>query len=528
MIAASALAVAAFALTLPVASQTTTGWKLVWADEFDQPDGASPDPAKWAYDIGATGWGNNEWQYYTARTNNARIENGRLVIEARQESYLGSSYTSARLKTQGKAAWTYGRIEARIKIPRTQGIWPAFWMLGTNISSVGWPQCGEIDIMENIGREPARVHGTIHGPGYSGGGGVSGSYSLPGNVPFADDFHVYAVEWTTNQIKWFVDGQQYFSVTPASLPAGANWVFNQPQFLLLNVAVGGNWPGYPDATTVFPQKMLVDYVRVYAPSNLAACATNVLVNPGFENSGLASWTVYGAGFNTLLETAPTLPVRSGSNVFKVFGQFTGQDNYSGVYQDFAVSPGQVFTAEGWALTPVGDVIAGANAAWLEVSFRDGTASLLKLFRSALVQSNSPPGAWLRLVVTNEYHPANYTLIGSVTNLLAPPNTAMARFQVVFRQPGTAAGAVLLDDLKLAPRGTPETPVPASAAVNHNQLQLEFPTFLDLPYAVRWKPSLTDGPWLPVTNLPGNGGLRTVAVELQPAAGFFRVLRLCDN
>jgi Beta-glucanase/Beta-glucan synthetase len=161
------------------------------------------------------------------------------VIEARQESYLGSNYTSARIKTQSKASWTLGRIEARIQIPRGQGIWPAFWTLGANIGSVGWPNCGEIDIMENIGREPTLVHGTVHGPGYSGSGGITTQYSLPGDVALADDFHIYAVEWTTNQIKWFVDGQQYFSVNPASLPGGTTWVFTQPQFLLLNVAVGG-------------------------------------------------------------------------------------------------------------------------------------------------------------------------------------------------------------------------------------------------------------------------------------------------
>jgi beta-glucanase (GH16 family) len=247
-------------------AQSTNDWKLVWADEFAQPEGSSPDTNKWANDLGASGWGNNEWQHYTARTNNTRIENGMLVIEAIKEEYQGSRYTSARLKTQGKASWAYGRMEARIKIPHGQGIWPAFWMLGTNITSVGWPTCGEIDILENIGREPSVVHGTVHGPGYSGGNGIGGPYSLPGKLPFADDFHVYAVEWTTNQIQWFVDGKQFFSLTPAKLPAGKKWVFTEPQFLLLNLAVGGNWPGYPDETTVFPQRLVVDYVRVYAPA----------------------------------------------------------------------------------------------------------------------------------------------------------------------------------------------------------------------------------------------------------------------
>ena len=216
------------------------------------------------------GWGNNELEYYTSRTNNARIVGGQLVIEADQESYGGSSYTSARMLTKGKWSWAYGRMEARIKIPRGQGIWPAFWMLGTNIDSVGWPTCGEIDIMENIGKtsDQGTAHGTIHGPqsggDYNGGAGVGGTYTLPGGAALADDFHIFAVEWTTNQIKWFVDTNQYFTATPASLPSGGTWVFTQPQFLILNVAVGGNWPGNPDGTTVFPQQMLVDYVRVYS------------------------------------------------------------------------------------------------------------------------------------------------------------------------------------------------------------------------------------------------------------------------
>ena len=185
------------------------------------------------------------------------------MIEARKESSDGRNYTSARLQTRGKWAWTYGRVEARIKVPRGQGFWPAFWMLGTNINSVGWPDCGEIDIMENLGREPGMVHGTLHGPGYSGAGGIGGPFALPGGAALADDFHVFAIECETNRIRWFVDDQAYFSVTPASLPRGTQWVFNQPKFLLLNLAVGGGWPGNPDSTTTFPQRMLVDYVRVY-------------------------------------------------------------------------------------------------------------------------------------------------------------------------------------------------------------------------------------------------------------------------
>jgi beta-glucanase (GH16 family) len=243
-------------------------WKLAWSDEFNQPDGSRPDSTKWGFDTGGNGWGNNELEYYTSRTNNVRIEDGCLVIEARKESYEGRNITSARLLTKDKWSWTYGRFEARIKIPRGQGIWPAFWMLGASIQSAGWPACGEIDIMENIGKEPGRVHGTVHGPGYSGANGIGGPTDLAGGGKFADDFHVYAVESTPDRVRWFVDGQPYFTVTPASLPKNTQWVYNQPKFLLLNLAVGGGWPGYPDDTTTFPRKMLVDYVRVYTNAAL--------------------------------------------------------------------------------------------------------------------------------------------------------------------------------------------------------------------------------------------------------------------
>ncbi len=254
--------------TLPVpASEGSANpppdWRLLWSDEFNQPDGSRPDPATWTFNTGGNGWGNNELEFYTDRTNNARVENGNLVIEARREEIGRRQYTSARLLTQGRRSWTYGRFEARVKIPSGQGIWPAFWMMGTNIATKGWPACGEIDIMENIGKEPALIHGTIHGPGYSGGKGVGGPASLPTNAKLSDDFHVFAVECETNSIRWLLDGRQYFSVTPASLPPNTRWVFDTPKFLLLNLAVGGAWPGNPDTTTEFPQLMLIDYVRVY-------------------------------------------------------------------------------------------------------------------------------------------------------------------------------------------------------------------------------------------------------------------------
>jgi beta-glucanase (GH16 family) len=241
---------------------------LMWSDEFNAPNDSPIDSSKWVLETGGNGWGNQELEYYTARPQNAFQQDGNLVIKVLEEKYTGPdgvtrNYTSARLKTQGKFSQKYGRFEARIKIPYGQGIWPAFWMLGEDIEKKGWPKCGEIDIMENIGKEPSTVHGTIHGPGYSGGKGIGGPFELPAGQRFADDFHVFAVEWEPKAIRFYVDDHLYTTRTPADLPHGAKWVYKHPFFILLNVAVGGGWPGSPDSSTLFPQTMLVDYVRVY-------------------------------------------------------------------------------------------------------------------------------------------------------------------------------------------------------------------------------------------------------------------------
>jgi beta-glucanase (GH16 family) len=245
---------------------TRAGWTLVWSDEFEGPQGQLPDESKWKFDVGGTGWGNDQREFDTNRPENASLDGqGSLVLTARQESYMGREYTSARLNTAGKFDRAYGRFEARMKLPEGQGIWPAFWMLGNNIGEpgVGWPNCGEIDIMESIGREPSRMYGTLHGPGYSAGEAISASYDLPDGQRFVDGFHVFAVEWEPNVVRWYLDDALYVTRTPDDLPDGAAWVYDHPFFLILNLAVGGYWPGYPDATTVFPQSLFIDHVRVY-------------------------------------------------------------------------------------------------------------------------------------------------------------------------------------------------------------------------------------------------------------------------
>jgi beta-glucanase (GH16 family) len=233
--------------------------KLVWSDEFN---GSQIDRSKWEHEVNDKGGGNNELQFYTAEPANSYLKNGNLVIEARKETYQTRQYTSARMRTRNRGDWKFGKIEVRAKIPKGQGIWPAIWMLPTDEVYGGWPRSGEIDIMEIVGHEPHKLYGTVHfGPAWPDNK-MKGDTLVRTTGTYADDFHVYSIVWDKDMIRWYLDGRKYFSVQPADL-APQRYPFNERFHLILNVAVGGNWPGNPDSTTVFPQHMLVDYVRVY-------------------------------------------------------------------------------------------------------------------------------------------------------------------------------------------------------------------------------------------------------------------------
>ncbi|GAA3748853.1 family 16 glycosylhydrolase [Streptomyces tremellae] len=269
--AAALLCCSGAVAALPTAATAATAAPhaaATFTDDFDGPAGAGPDGSKWNTETGDN-VNNHEREYYTPGNANAKLDGqGHLVIEARKENpgnyqcwYGRCEYTSARLNTSGKFSAQYGHVETRMKIPRGQGMWPAFWMLGDDIGSVGWPNSGEIDIMENVGFEPGSVHGTIHGPGYSGSDGIGAGYTLPGGQAFADAFHTFAVDWSPNSVTWSVDGHAYETRTPADL-GGKSWAFNKPFFLILNLAVGGYWPGDPDGSTPFPSQLVVDYVHV--------------------------------------------------------------------------------------------------------------------------------------------------------------------------------------------------------------------------------------------------------------------------
>jgi len=247
-------------------TQTVVTFKeLVIQDEFDV-DGA-PDSSLWSFDIGngegtdeGEGWGNNELQYYTNRAENAIVQNGVLIITAKKESYEGASYTSAKILTKGKFDQTYGRFEARMWLPYGQGMWPAFWLLGNNIDDVKWPNSGEIDIMENRGQEPTITNGSLHGPGYSAGLAITKAYDLQDDR-LDTGFHVFGIEWGPEYINYYIDDVLYNQITPEDVTG--EWVFDQPFYIIINLAVGGTFVGPPDDQTSFPQTMLVDYVRVY-------------------------------------------------------------------------------------------------------------------------------------------------------------------------------------------------------------------------------------------------------------------------
>ncbi|MFI6491601.1 RICIN domain-containing protein [Streptomyces sp. NPDC050564] len=299
----SAVLVASAAVAPVHAGSATTAAAaaVTFQDNFDGPAGSAVDSSKWQIETGDN-VNNHERQYYTSGNSNAALDGqGHLVITARQENpanyqcwYGTCQYTSARLNTSGKFTSTYGHVEARMKIPRGQGMWPAFWMLGT---PVNWPDSGEIDVMENVGYEPSTVHGTIHGPGYSGSGGIGAAYSLPNGQAFADAFHTFAVDWAPDSITWTVDGTVYQRRTPADL-GGRTWVFNKPFFLILNLAVGGYWPGDPDSSTSFPQQLVVDSVTV--------TTSDTSGGTGAPIKGLAGKCVDVAGANPANGTAVQL------------------------------------------------------------------------------------------------------------------------------------------------------------------------------------------------------------------------------
>lgn len=289
----------------------------VWADEFNQ--GAQPNREDWNYELGAGGWGNNELQTYTEDTKNVRIENGKMVIEARNENTI----TSARLTTQKKHSFKYGRVEARLKLPQGRGTWPAFWMLGENISQYGWPACGEIDIMEYVGYQPGIVHGSLHTPSSYGATVNTSSYQL---ADAESAFHVYAIEWDEDKIRFFVDDVNFYTYAPSTKNSDT-WPFDQEQFIILNLAIGGNWGGAQGVDyNIFPQKYEIDYVRVYQKFNgEVSLEAPTYVQPNAQKIDLQTTDIKGAQYEWILPEGVTITEGAGTSSLKVnWGESGGE------------------------------------------------------------------------------------------------------------------------------------------------------------------------------------------------------------
>lgn len=254
------LGVAAAAIVVACSSGQSTSssgsWKLVWSDEFD---GAALDTTKWSFDVGSD-FGTGQQDFDTARPENVSVAGGVLALTARREAYQGASYTSGRIESRAFAQ-TYGRFEARMQLPKGQGMWPAFWLLGKNFAEVGWPGCGEIDVVECRGADPTTIAGSLHGPGNAN---YTKGFTLHGGASFNDDFHVFAVEWEPGTIRWYVDDALYQTISADALPRSQAWVFDHPFFVILDLAVGGQYGGPIDDATPLPQSLKIDYVRVYA------------------------------------------------------------------------------------------------------------------------------------------------------------------------------------------------------------------------------------------------------------------------
>jgi|GEM_PF-1341350 len=414
------------AVSLALAVPASAQWTLAWSDEFD---GTSIDTGVWEHMLGDgsaygnPGWGNNELQIYTSDAANSYVQDGSLHIVAIKS---GSNYTSARLRTQGSVDIQYGRIEARMKLPTGQGIWPAFWMLPTNSPYGGWAASGEIDIMESI-NDANRVYGTIHyGDYWPNNASTGGSYG--GGIDYSAGFHVMAIEWEPDQIRWYMDGIQYASVNSSTwwsvaAPGNPRAPFDTPFHMLLNIAVGGDWPGYPDGSTQFPQTLEVDYVRVYQ----AGTGAEGLQNGGFE-SGLGWWSGFGNSIPNIYQVQ-LFPYEGASHA-KLFGQFISGANDCGLYQNVDAAPGEEWTASVYAAHESSDAIEGSNKGFLSLLFHDAFGNQLADHPIDTLDSSSP---------TDVYQPFSVTAT-------APPGTARAQIVLGFHQGASSprAGAIYYD------------------------------------------------------------------------------------
>ena len=520
---------------------------LIWSEEFNYT--SAPDNEVWSYDLGNWGWGNAELQDYTSNTNNVWVDGSNLVITARRS---GNYFSSGRIKTLDKLTLKYGTIEAQIQTPDlANGLWPAFWLLGNNFPNVSWPHCGEIDIME-MGNTNAiaaglinrRVGSTAHWDNNGGYNYTGTIYDMPN--PINGTFVIYRMEWTPLDIKTYINGNLIwtYNINPAIYPSRS--AFHKPLFLILNMAVGGTYTGSSDPNSVtadFPAEYKVDWIRIYdegdtilGGSSLVTPGDNSLVNPGFESEGLNPWIGYAAGganeeggyvestnstyYNGGNPGGDNVLTRSGEYVTKVFGDFTGGENFNGFYQDVDAASGSLWEAGGWALTHPQDLMLGSNTAWIEVSFRDPADTILSLYRSQkLTSANVTPEAWINLEVTEKLNPSTGAVIDSVATMQAPAGTAKIRYQIVFRQMIYDNGSMYFDDLNLVEQ---ILPFALDASLVDGDFQINFSAQKGVSYEVAYKTSLTNSNWIPIETIVGDDNTNSVSYPMSNPACFYKV------
>ncbi len=383
-------------------------WRLTFSDEFE---GTSLDTSTWSHETGRWPY-NAELQYYQLA--NVSVQGGFLSITATRDNRFNPPYASARINTRTSFLQRYGRFEMRARLPRGQGIWPAFWLLPENT----WPP--EIDIMELLGHEPTRVHFTNHWGTSAAPLSQTSSFSGP---DFSADFHTFACEWQPDRIDFFVDGVRRATNINGGIPS-------VPMYIILNVAVGGLWPGNPNASTPFPQQMVVDWVRAYELLE----PTSVIANGGFESRGPTGQVPFFGWVRSGNAFTDGGVVRTGAASGKLFGNFTGGSNASWIAQDVLVTPGQTMAAVGWFHTAASDRMTGANVASMIVEWRTSANAVLSRTSVVAADATMPPGEWIRRSVAAE----------------APAGATRARLLIEFRQPAMAAGSVFFDDIQFGP------------------------------------------------------------------------------
>ncbi|MBN2163083.1 MAG: glycoside hydrolase family 16 protein [Pontiellaceae bacterium] len=520
-------------LTMAILSLSCTARAQIWSEEFNT--GSLPDRDIWSYDTGAGGWGNAELQEYTTNSANARIEDGQLVITAIRQ---GNSFTSGRVKTQDKLTFKYGTVEARIQIPDLgNGLWPAFWTLGNNISSVSWPACGEIDVME-MGNAGAIADGVVNrrtgSTAHWESGGGHASYGLNKDVAsnLNGSFHIYRMEWTPDAIKTYIDGIWIWTIDISGGAASDLEEFHQPHFFVLNMAVGGTYTGIYNAsgiTAAFPAEYRIDYIRLYdnGYTELGGTSTvtppdpgsNLLTNEGFE-FGTTGWSTSLSGGSADTSSSRA---KEGSQSLIINSDGAGDWASPNASQSFQASEGDVFNLQGYLLNPSSDPISGSSFGLFKIEFRDGSGNVLDPATVDIGGSAAAPYYGAESTPFLNASSPTDSWIFSEVQAEAPAGTATVGFYLLnVNQPGNT-GPVYFDAIQATLIGDPAEPVNLSASVTGDQIQLSFPSQNGVNYQLAYKSCLTNAAWIPLETVVGDGSTNTLSQTITSLNRFYTIL-----